>query len=255
MQLVRETDNENISIVELDLSDFQSVRRSVSRLDQPLAGVICNAGIANEKEIRFNKQGIEETFAVNHLGHFLLVNLLLAKFPQMDRVWMVSSNAHLPGQGFIFPPVDMSSIDALAFPPTDNIDVKKENGKHYVNSKLCNVLFTYELDRRLKLQGKTVIVNAFNPGFIPESGLSRDTGARNRFILKYVMPVMRPFIKEMRRLDTSGDHLASLVQNITTTGMYYDGLEPIQSSELSYDEKLAEELWRKSEEWTTLASD
>ncbi|MGD1840949.1 MAG: SDR family NAD(P)-dependent oxidoreductase [Thermonemataceae bacterium] len=252
-KLIESTGNKDISILQTDLADLQSIREAVKHLKTPPEAIICNAGIANEKDIRFTKAGFEETFAVNHLGHFLLVNLLLQKYPSIQQVWMVSSSAHIPGKAFIFPPPDLSDLDALAHPSTEGIqNLRKENAKHYVNSKLCNILFAYELHRKLTAQERKVIVNAFNPGFMPENGLDRDTTLLNKWLLRYVMPLMRPLVKEMRRADTSALHLVTLLQEVSASGKYFDGLKEVPSSEESYDEQLAARLWRKSAAWVGL---
>lgn len=247
------TNNENIEILLLDLADFDMIRTAVGSLSSYPDSVICNAGIANEKRVKFTKHGIEETFAVNHLGHFLLVNLILKLNPNLEKIWIVSSNAHIPGKAFIFPAADLSDLDLLAFPRVgESGNIKRENALFYVNTKLCNVLFTYELDRKLKRIGRKTIVNAFNPGFMPENGLDRDTIQLNKFLLTYIMPLMRPFVKEMRKVDTSGNDLAYLHEYISSSGKYYDGLAELPSSDLSYDQNLAARLWEKSLTWTHL---
>ena len=252
-KLIQATGKTEIAILHLDLADLQQIRKAVHQFNTPLHAIVCNAGIANEKAIQYTKDGFESTFAVNHLGHFLLVQLLLEQQPKLERIWVVSSSVHMPNQAPIFPPADMSDLEALAHPNTKNISgVKQENGKHYVNSKLCNILFTYEQDRIFRAQDRMTVINAFNPGFIPTTGLSRDSSGSTRFFLKYIMPLMRPFMKAMRTGEESGNQLATLLDRELRSGKYFDGLKETRSSDLSYDRALASALWAKSTAWVGL---
>ena len=84
-------------IKELDLADFESIRKFVADLSdfKDIYALDCNAGIFYEGEFRYTKNGIEETFGTNYLGHFLLTNLLLEKY-NLERIVLVSSELHNP---------------------------------------------------------------------------------------------------------------------------------------------------------------
>lgn len=93
------TGNDNLSALKLDLSSLESVRHFVNEYKEsnllPLTGLVCNAGIMI-KDDQFTKEGYELTFGVNHLGHFLLVDLLLDELVQPAKIIVVSSNLHNP---------------------------------------------------------------------------------------------------------------------------------------------------------------
>ncbi len=237
----------------LDLSSLKQIKEAVQRLNIPLNILICNAGLSYSSPIaRYTQDGIEETFGVNHLGHFLLTDLLLKKYSaNLKKITVVASDAHNPDKtNKVFPPSDFSSIRELAYPSSSP---KNAGPLRYVHSKLCNVLFTYELDRRLRFKGETdITVNAFNPGFIPGTSLGKDTPAFTRFLLKYVLSKMRFMIPGMRTVQQSASDLIEVALNTQLSGKYYDGRKEVPSSDLSYDKDLAHELWEESEKLLSL---
>ncbi len=179
--------------------------------------------------------GIEMTFAVNHLSYFLLTNLLLdvliASAPA--RIVNVASNMHQQG--------------TLDF---DDLQGKRQYSgwAAYNNSKLMNVLFTYELARRLN--GTQVTANALHPGVISTNFMtahdsSRKSGERTRF----------------DPASTGGEHgartsvyLASSPEVEGVTGKYFVSSQAVTSSPASYDEDAARRLWQVSAEMTGLSS-
>ncbi|WP_369390263.1 oxidoreductase [Streptomyces sp. CG1] len=133
----------------LDLADLDSVREFADAWDRPLDLLINNAGVMMLPEQR-TKQGFEMQFGTNHLGHFALTNLLL---PQVtDRVVTLSSGLHRAGDGTIhFEDVNLRG----RYTPT----------RAYAQSKLANLLFTLELQRRLTEAGSPVRALAAHPGY------------------------------------------------------------------------------------------
>src|SRR5262249_14156163 len=124
--------------------------------------------------------------------------------------------------------------------------------RRYTTSKLCNVLFAYELDRRLDRGAHGITVNAFDPGLIPGSGLARDYPPRQRFAWLFLLPALR-VLPAVRSPRTSGRHLATLVSGARfdgVTGHYFDGLKPTRSSRDSYDSAKAIDLWQTSQHLT-----
>jgi len=131
--------------------------------------------------------------------------------------------------------------------------------RRYSTSKLCDVLYAYELARRLQIEGYStpehpITVNAFDPGMTPGTELSRDYGALMRFGWNVLLPLM-PGLKSK---ETSGKELARLVldpelENIT--GKYFAGMEERASSEESYDQKKAAQLWEGSAQLVKLQVD
>lgn len=240
-----------IILGEAELSSINSVKSCVANLNVPIDFLICNAGIATTKEPEISQDGIELIFSVNHLAHYTLAVELYNRFPQtLKTITVVSSNVHNPaktkGQ---FPKPEFSSISDFAHPSNDVPIWKTEADRRYVHSKLANILFTYGMANKLKGNSSTKI-NAFNPGFMLGTNLSRDQSLVTRFMLKNVMPLMKPFIKEMRTVEESAEDLKNVCLEPNTTGAYFDGREIARSSELSYEEKWIDTIWDLSEKLT-----
>lgn len=245
------------SVMELDLSSLGSVAGFVSRYREaalpPTHAVVCNAGIQIPAGTRVSEDGIELTFGTNHLGHFALVEGLRGHLATPARIVVVSSDTHDPDRRTGMPEPSYVSAEALAHPRALDDMPGRER---YTTSKLCNVLYAYELDRRLGEGAEGITVNAFNPGLMPGSGLARDYGAVQRFAWRFVMPLMRvlPGVRSTRQ---SGRHLAALAadpDHAGVTGCYFDGLKPIRSSADSYDQAKARDLWETSERLVVGAS-
>ena len=269
--MISGTGNENIEGTALDLGSMKSVRRFVegfaARDDlPPLRAVVCGAATQIVSGTRYTEDGFEATFGVNHLGHFLLVNLLLGHLAPPARILFVGSGTHDPGQ-FANRAMNMSSpryADALtlAYPEEDGEAKPSEVGTgRYATSKLCNILFTYELDLRLKEAGVStseapITVNAFDPGLMPGTGLARDYNSVAWFIWRYVMPALT-FLPTVNRPKRSGEELARLVldpQLKNVSGKYFVGRESVPSSKESYDRRKWKELWQTSAELVNLSS-
>jgi NAD(P)-dependent dehydrogenase (short-subunit alcohol dehydrogenase family) len=119
----------------------------------------------------------------------------------------------------------------------------------YTTSKLCNVMFTYELGRRLKAEGRDRIgVTAFDPGLMPGTGLARDYRPLMKFVWNYALPALR-FIPGVNGTIKSGADLAWLVLDPEleeVSGKYFVRRKSVPSSKDSYDERKAAELWESS---------
>jgi NAD(P)-dependent dehydrogenase (short-subunit alcohol dehydrogenase family) len=204
--------------------------------------------------------GFETTFAVNHLGHFLLANLLLEQMVAPARIVFTSSDTHDPARRTGMPLPRWRDPHLLARPELDPEPDTAGQGqagrRRYTTSKLCNVLCTYELARRIETCGLgTVTVNAFNPGFVGGTGLTRDYPGFVRVLARSVFPAVARMRSNAGRADSSGKALARLVLDPEleqATGRYYDRLEAVPSSEESYDQAKAAELWRVSAELVQL---
>jgi len=139
--------NGSTEVRDLDLADLASVRAFASAWDRPITTLVNNAGIMMVAEGR-TVDGFERQLGTNHFGHFALTNLLL---PQVtDRVVTVSSGLHNGAQ------LDFDNLDlAGSYKPT----------RAYQQSKLANLLFTDELQRRLTAAGSAVVAHACHPGY------------------------------------------------------------------------------------------
>lgn len=263
-----------IETMALDLASLASVRSFASALGDrlkvgdlpPLHGLVCNAAVQGARTL--TADGFESTFGVSHLGHYLLVNLLLPLMALPARIAVVASGVHDPAQLAKVPasmgvPVPAwNAPTALARgelgPEAAGDDVAADRGRRYATTKLANVYFTYALARRLPAG---VTVNAFDPGLMPGTGLAREFPAPLRFAWHHILPRLIPLLRLVLLENThtsqeSGAALARLVVDPTlaaTSGRYFEGLREIRSSVASYDEARAEELWRDSDTLTGIA--
>jgi NAD(P)-dependent dehydrogenase (short-subunit alcohol dehydrogenase family) len=223
------TDNPNVDLMICDLSSQTDIRRFAAEfLDthQRLDVLVNNAGVV-VRERSLTEDGIETTFAVNHLGYFLLTNLLvgLLKKSSPARIVNVSSAAHAVGR-----------IDF------DNLQGEKKYGRFsaYANSKLANVLFTYELARRL--EGSGVTANSLHPGTVA-TGLFRNLPKPIEALIKLVT------VNPDKGAKTSV-YLASSPDVEAVTGKYFARKRATQTSTESYNKDVARRLWEVSEAMT-----
>ncbi len=264
-QIAQESGTDTASESGLDLGSLASVRafvKEIERQDILLRALVCNAGLQIITGPQLSPEGFERTFAVNHLGHFLLTNLLLrrlmAKAPA--RVVIVSSGVHDPERktGMPRPAVtDMETLTRTGGPRKGEF----EGRLAYVNSKLCNLWFAYELVRRLKTarvleDEQQLTVNGFDPGLVPGSGLARDYAPALRFIWTHVLPglarVLTLMVPHISTAQKSGQALAQLVLDPTLAGVsgkYFPShtrWRAAPSSVASYDLEQARALWEES---------
>jgi len=250
--LITETGNSDVTAMEMNLGSLNSVRRFgvdfAARALPPIGAIVCNAAIQVISGITYNDDGYETTFAVNHLGHFLLVNLLLRHLNDRARIVVVSSGTHNPDQFTGMPKPDYRDAISLAKPELST-DPSNAGRRAYTTSKLCNIMFTYELSRRLKAEGHDKIcANAFDPGLMPGTGLARDYRPFQKFIWNFVLPALR-VIPGVNSTSKSGIDLARLVLDSGlegVSGKYFVGRRSVPSSKESYDERKAAELWESS---------
>ncbi len=274
--LQHKTGNQHIIWMPLDLASLFSVRafaREVAARDlPPLQALICNAGLQVVSGTTYTQDGFEMTFGVNCLGHFLLVNLLMPQLVAPARIVFVSSDAHDPEyqstlHRFVgLNPPRYRDARALAW-PEQYPDVQERNEtpqkigmRRYSTSKLCDVFYTYEFARRLQAQGYStpehpITVNAFNPGPTPGTGLARDAGAFQRFGWNVVLPLLRRQYPDLSSPEAAAKGLTRLVLDPAleqTTGKYFERMNERASSQESYDQRKAAELWETSAELVRL---
>jgi retinol dehydrogenase-12 len=237
----------SVESLPLDLASFAAVRQCVRDFQSrgyPLHLLINNAGGAVPgKQASFTVDGFEQTLATNHLGHFLLTNLLLDNLKQSApaRVITVSSQLHIPGYGG-GPPPDFDY---------DNLKGEKYYNPQvfYRNSKLANVWFTYELQRRLA--GTGVTANAVCPGFVPQAIGDRRKSPMERFLYRQILARM-PFARSLEQASASYLFAATAPELEGVGGKFIvDGKER-RSSDDSYDEPKAKRLWEVSWAWCGL---
>jgi NAD(P)-dependent dehydrogenase (short-subunit alcohol dehydrogenase family) len=230
-RIKRETGNENVDYLTADLSSMEQVRglaeefgRRYDRLD-----VLVNNAGAVFMSRRETVDGFERTFALNHLAYFLLTNQLLDRLRASApaRIVNVSSEAH-----------ERASLDLG--------DLQSEHGYNgmrvYGRSKLMNLLFTYELVRRL--EGTGVTVNGVHPGFV-NSGFAKNNGGLVRVGMNLIGRLVA--ITPEQGAQTL-IYLASSPEVEGVSGKYFVKREPVRSSAASYDVEAARRLWEISAE-------
>ncbi len=272
-RIARESGNDAVSEMGLDLGSTASVRRlagEIAAAGVPLRALVCNAGLQVSRGPQLSADGFELTFAVNHLGHFLLTNLLLARLRANApaRIVVVASGVHDPKLRTGMPKANITDLETLAAtggPRKDAFDGRLA----YVNSKLCNLWFTYELVRRIEAAGlsngeRPLTVNAFDPGLVPGSGLARDYPPALRFIWNRILPMMARLLTRVvptiNPAPKSGSALARLVLDPVLTrvsGKYFPSharWREAPSSDASYDVDRARALWEESVRMSNLTA-
>jgi NAD(P)-dependent dehydrogenase (short-subunit alcohol dehydrogenase family) len=253
----------------VDLASCASVRalaKEVAARGLTPRALVCNAGLQVSRGPQLTVDGFELTFAANHLGHFLLTNLLLERLAPAARIVIVASGVHDPARFTGMPKAAVGDLDVLA--ATGGPDPDRFDGRlAYVNSKLCNVWFAYELDRRLSVWAsargaKRITVNGWEPGLVPASGLAREYPAAARLVWNWVLPgvtrALHPFIPGFSTLGLSGPALARMVLAPAldgVSGKYFPSTSrwrEAPSSRESYDAERARGLWEASARMTGL---
>ena len=226
-ELKSENPERDIKLMLCDLGNYNSIRDFALEFKEnykELNVLINNAGFIS-LDRQETDEGVERQFGINHLGHFLLTNLLLPCMSEGSRIVVVASGAHKAGK--------------IHF---DDINLTKRYNvvKAYGQSKLSNVLFTRELARRLKSKGITV--NCCHPGAVATNmGVSRDTGFG-----KTITGMLKPFFLTPAEGAKTAVFLAtdSSVEDIT--GEYFYKCKIAKSSDKSKDMELAEKLYELS---------
>ena len=235
----------NISVLQLDLMDFASIKnfaeyfkKKYNRLDV----LLNNAGIMTTPYF-LTKDGLEAQNGTNHFGHFALTGHLfeLIKNTSKSRFVNVSSMAHKQGK---------MDFDNLLFENGKGYSAMKSYGR----SKLMNLLFTYELQRKLEAAGIDSISVAAHPG-VSNTNLARFL--EDKLIFKILKPLMSPFIQE-QEMGALPEIRAAVDPNVKG-GEYYgpDGFNEmkgfpvlVQSNEASHNLEDAKKLWEVSEKLT-----
>lgn len=226
------TKNPSVEYILSDLSKQKDVKKLAEQFKNKydrLDVLINNAGV-NRYRREETVDGIEVNFAVNHLAPFLLTNLLLEviKTSAPARIINVSSSGH-SGKSINF----------------DDIQSKTNyNGMDvYGKSKLANLLFTYELARRL--EGTDVTVNAVHPGVV-----ATDIASNYGGIFKYLLKIIKLFVLNVEQGAKPSIFLATSPDVKNITGKYYSKMKMAPSSKESYNEEDAKRLWEISSKIT-----
>jgi retinol dehydrogenase 14 len=232
-EIKERTGNGESLFIKCDLASLDSVRRAAQEFEsghERLDVLIDNAGLVLGKR-QVTVDGFEKTFQVNHLSHFLLTNLLLdvLKKSSPSRIVIVGSEAH-----------ESAHLDL------DDLMLEKGYSafKAYGRSKLANLLFCYELARRL--EGSGVTANCLHPGVV-RTRFGRGLGG-----VSGLYPLLYPFMKSPRRGAITSIYLASAPEVAGISGKYFSDKRVRHSSKESTDKELARRLWEESARLTGL---
>jgi NAD(P)-dependent dehydrogenase (short-subunit alcohol dehydrogenase family) len=227
------TGSKEVELLVADLSSLEQVRHAAAefkRRHDRLHVLVNNAGVVVPSR-RVTIDGFEETFAINHLAYFLLTRELLdvlhAAAPA--RIVNVSSTAHASAR---------MQWDDLQFAQQPYLQWRA-----YAQSKLANVLFTYELARRL--DPSKVTANVLHPGVIA-SGFGQTYGGATAFFVR----LAHPFFGTPEAGARTSVYLASSADVAAVTGRYFAKCKAVKSSADSYDQAAQKKLWALSEEMT-----
>src|SRR5215218_1084530 len=211
-----------------DLARMDEVRRLAAELLEayPRIDVLANNAGAMFTSRHVTPDGFERTFALNHLAPFLLTNLLLERLTvSRARVVTTASDAHKGGL------LDLDDLQSEGgrFRP----------GRVYGTTKLCNILFTRELQRR----NPAIAANCFHPGVI-RTGFGKNDGA----LVRISLILAGPFLRSPESGASSLVWLALDPAAAELRGEYVEKRRPVQPSAQAQDDRLAAELWKRSEE-------
>jgi retinol dehydrogenase-14 len=228
-EIARESGNPAVDAFDADMSSQAEVRRLAAAVLEtyPRLDVLVNnvGGFWATKHV--TADGLEHTFALNHLAGFLLTDLLLDRLEASApaRIVTVSSDAQRMGR--------------LNF---DDLQGERNySGQQaYNQSKLANVVFTYELARRL--EGTGVTATTLHPGVVRTSFAAEDSSR----LWKVLIPLLRPFMKTSERGAATSVYLASSPEVEGVTGRYFVNRQPRTSNKVSYDTAVAARLWQVS---------
>jgi retinol dehydrogenase-12 len=235
-EIAAKTGNRKIYLLQADLESQSQVRAAAAEFlatGKPLHLLINNAGLGNTRRT-ITADGIETVFAVNHLAYFLLTRLLLdcIKRSAPARIVNVASEAHRFGT------INFGDLGG---------EQRYRTFGAYSQSKLANILFTYELARRLA--GSGVTVNCLHPGGIA-SGLWTNNGPLAQLIMKGA----KPFLKTPEQGARTIIYLASSDEVKDVTGKYYANCKEKISNRESYDREVARRLWEVSAQMTGIGA-
>ncbi|MEE8347067.1 MAG: SDR family oxidoreductase [Dehalococcoidia bacterium] len=230
---IRRRSAADVALMPLDLASFASIRSFAAafldRYDR-IDVLVNNAGLVLSERTE-TEEGFETTFGVNHLGHFLLTDLLLdrIKASAPARIINVASRAHRYAR------------NGLDF---DDLQSTNSYGglQAYGRAKLANIYFTRELARRL--EGTGVTVNALHPGGVA-TGFARDGDVKVPF--SWLILLARPFLRSPEKGAETSIYLASVPEVDGVTGKYFADSKETEPTLIAQDDDAARRLWAASE--------
>ena len=244
--------------LELELTSSESICKFIAELpnttQSPIHHLICNAGLQQITSVRAKDTEFEVTWAANHLGHFILVQRLLPHLARPAKIILVASGTHDPEQQTGIEPPRFSTAEKVAKGEFEGSVLAGMKYGHcaYSTSKLCNILFAFELQRQLSAREiNDITVNAFDPGLTPGTSLVREGGFLIDFAFRHLPAwLLQRFLSNVHSVDQSGTSLAVLATSAeyeNESGRYYEheNLKPFvaRSSVDSLSLAKAKDLW------------
>ncbi len=227
--------NAKLELLLADLSSMTSIRQLATNITAKYSSldVLVNNAGAFYSERKVSKDGLEMTFALNHIGYFLLTNLLLEtlKRGKNARIVSVSSGAHLGAK------INFEDLQ---------LEQKFNGWAAYCTSKLMNVLFTKELARRLA--GTGVTANCLHPGFV-NTGFAGDSSDFFGKALNFAKNILA--ITPEKGAETM-IYLSSSAEVANVTGEYFEKKKIAKVNPIALDSSIAKRLWDVSEKLTTI---
>ncbi len=229
--IIAKSGNRNVELMLADISTQDSIRRLASDFKaghQKLHLLVNNAGVYLTRRTT-TVDGLESTFATNHLGPFLLTNLLLGllKASAPSRIVNVTSDAHNGAK------VNFEDLQG---------EKRFSGWQAYGQSKLAMILFTHVLAKRL--DGTGVMVNSAHPGVV------RTNFANNNGLVTFGFRLLRPFFISSETAAKRILYVATSPDLEGVTGKYFSKMHEVKSSQESYDDDSARRLWQISEQLT-----
>ncbi|MDK9739508.1 SDR family NAD(P)-dependent oxidoreductase [Vibrio sp. D404a] len=236
----------DVSFVHMDLASLASVKTAASELLEQVERIdalICNGAIAQVAKQKFTSDGFESQLGVNHYGHFLLCGLLYPRIEASNgRIVVVGSTAYKMGK------------KRIRFEDI-NFNERYTAWDSYAQSKLAQVMFAYELQRRLHHAGKQVQVHVCHPG-ASRTNLLKDTAGTFH---KVAWAVMSRFIAQSAEKGAWPQLLCATQEGLTPETLYgptkrADTVGPVDVNTLdrvALDETMAAQLWELSEQATS----
>lgn len=243
-----------LQLLPLDTSSLRSVAAFSDAVEATLGAdgaidaVACNAGLQIVGQHSRSEDGYDLTFATNHLGHFALVQRLLPRLARGAVVVSTASGTHDPRErlarvfgfrGGLFR--DAATVAAGDLDPAAS--AVQQGMDRYATSKLCNILFTMEMARRVPSERARFV--AFDPGLMPGTDLARDRSAIERWGWRNLLPALRVMSGKVSSAERSGLALARLLAEpaLASSGQYLDfRLRPVEPSPDAYRADLAADL-------------
>lgn len=230
-RIIQATQNNKVDILLADLSSQQQIKEVAYQFNEQyprLDVLVNNAGLLMGKKRQTSIDGLEMTFAVNHLASFMLTCLLLERLKKSSyaRIINVSSEAHR------YANLDFNDLQ---------LEQHYSGLKAYCNSKLCNILFTRELYQRLK--GIPITANALHPGTIG-SNFGRYAGGAYKWFFQFA----KPLLLSPEKAAETGIFLASNKQAARYSGEYFIKKKSVEPTRVATNAYNAKRLWEISED-------